>query len=190
MSAETVVAYRVTQDRTLLEQYFALRRRQYHRHFPSLPTWFGEEEEADSAADIVVATVGERVLGGARLSYAGPGAAGRLPLESDAFELRNIFPDWRLDEQWICEFCRHAVEPEFGGLVSRGLASAMARRTAERGIALAFTVCPRGQTVLNRRHCRELGLTFQVFPEWLPPNPFGLEMALCLYKDFATLPKD
>lgn len=187
MSAEPVVIYGVTEDRDLLEQYFALRRRQYHRHFPTLPPWFGEEEAADSVADIVVATVGQRVLGGARISYAGPGAAARLPLESEQFELKRVFPDWRLDQQLICEFCRHAVEPEFGGLVSRGLAAAMAMTAARRETALAFTVCPRGQTVLNRRHCRDLGLQFQVFPELRPPNPFDLEMALCLYTDFAVL---
>jgi len=189
MSAETVVFYGVTQDRDLLAQYFALRRRQYHRHFPTLPSWFGEEEEADGVADIVVATMGDRVLGGARISYAGPGAAARLPLESDQFAMRQVFPNWRLEEQVICEFCRHAVEPEFGALVSRGLASAMAMTAARREIALAFTVCPRGQTVLNRRHCRDLGLVFQVFPDVMPPNPFGLEMALCLYKEFAALKK-
>jgi hypothetical protein len=187
MSAETVVAFGVTEDRDLLGQYFALRRRQYHRHFPTLPEWFGKEEEADRVADIVVATMEERVVGGARISYAGPGMSPRLPLESDLFELPRLFPEWRLGEQLICEFCRHAVEPEFGALVSRGLAAAMAKTAARREIALAFTVCPRGQTVLNRRHCRDLGLQFEVFPALLPPNPFNLEMALCLYRGFASL---
>lgn len=188
MHLELTPQYQITQEPALLSQYFALRQTQYHRHFPSLPPSFGLLEADDLTSDILVATLGSSVIGGARLSYVVPAdPTRRLPLESPAFSLRETFPSWALETMTICEFGRHAVHPDYGSLISRPLATEMALAAARHGATLAFTVCPPAQIVLNRRHCRSLGLEFEVFPDINPANPFGLSMALCVYRKLPSL---
>lgn len=182
MNSEPSLNILPTRDEGLLTQYFDLRERQYHRHFPSLPPGFGRLEPDDETSAILAATLGDRVVGGARLSFVNAGTTGRLPLESADFKLRDALPDWHLEARTICEFGRHAINPDFGRLVAGPLALEMARTAARGGAALAFTVCPPAQAVLNRRHCRHIGLEFELFPYIAPPNPFGLLMNLCVYR--------
>jgi hypothetical protein len=190
MLVDSAVTFQITRDPALLEDYYRLRSNLYHRHFPSLPPTFGQEEPDDLRGDILVATLAGLVVGGARISYVRPGEFARLPLESDAFRLATAFPEWNLSALTICEFSRHAVAPEYGPSISRALATEMAFTAKQRGAVLAFTVCPRGQTVLNRRHCRGLGLEFEVLEGVNPPNPFELSMALCVYRGLSNLRRE
>ena len=102
-----------TKDRNLLSGYYEVRQTCYRLVRNGPRNFCGAEDQFDQNSDILVVTLGQRVVGGARISGAGLEKERHLPLEQDGLVLDDVFPELRLSEQTYCEFSRMAILPGY-----------------------------------------------------------------------------
>lgn len=170
-----------TREPEFLEQYVALRSRMYLSHYPHLPSNFGHLEPDDVLGDVVLAIDSDRVVGGARLNYSTPDCRRRLPMESDTFNLGDVFPD--LDAKPYAEISRLAVSIQAAtdGSLNMMLARELCCVAARQGIDTLFSMCPPAVVRINRRNANHCGIGFQHCSRLAIPNPFAMSMTLCIY---------
>jgi hypothetical protein len=65
------ITFELTQDPHMLEQYYQLRERCFRREL-KLPDFDGSEDERDRQGQILIARVGDRCVGGARIAPSTP----------------------------------------------------------------------------------------------------------------------
>jgi predicted GNAT family N-acyltransferase len=115
------IHYEFTKDPDLLHQYYALVKKCYYE---DLNVDLGEsrryelidkEYEYNSIGHIIVARVGNYVIGGARMVISSKNYNIMLPMEGDDFSLKDIFPEYSLDEHNYGELGRLAVFLDFRG---------------------------------------------------------------------------
>ena len=105
------ITYRMTEDRVLVEQYFAIRQEIYREVYndPNVG-----EDYTDRISKIFVATAGfGNVIGGIRLTVSTPLMPNMLPIENSGVNLRRIFPKIDFDKVVIGEAGRSAVLPDY-----------------------------------------------------------------------------
>ena len=172
-----------TADRRLIADYIELRRRVFRQHYPCLPYEFGIEDETDRTSSIVLASQGDAVSGGARLTVSAPGSPRSLPLEEAGFDLLacELLKEAHLENTAYGEIGRMAVDPActHGLEVSCGLARELCHVAARRGVDTILSICPDGAVRLNRRNAASCGVNFRRVVKLA--TVFGIPMWLCLF---------
>jgi hypothetical protein len=100
------VVYEFTDDKALLHQYFIMRERMLGTD-KFLPKGVIPQDIHDKISHILIARRGKLCIGGARLTVREGDETFPLPMESDEFKLREIFPNVPLDTE------KHAVISKF-----------------------------------------------------------------------------
>lgn len=149
-------AYEITQDAGFLHQYFLLRENMFIKLWGGSPEFTGEKDKFDDRSEIMVARVGNHIVGGCRLTFDQP-----LPLEEDGFDLAAYVPQVAAGERFA-EISRLAFLPEFQKseimleLCRRLLAYAMEKNTR-----YAFLAAPVGLIEDYQDAARFFGLEWQ-----------------------------
>jgi len=107
------IVYEFTQDRALLHQYYRLREAMYRKMFQT-DQFKGEEDLHDKLSHILIARRGNLCLGGCRLTIREHDEMWNLPMESDDFKIRELFPHLPLDKARQCEISRFAIMEDSG----------------------------------------------------------------------------
>ncbi len=175
--------YFESHSRETFAEYVQLRRRVFLSTYPDLPEYFGLEDETDNISQIVLASAGDVIAGGARLTIATPECPRRLPMEEAGFDLRNseLFRQLALDRQPYGEISRMAVAPEtgMGFQVSSALGTKLCALAGQQNVDVLFSICPDGPARINQRNARMCGVDFERLPKL--PTVFGIDMWLCVF---------
>jgi hypothetical protein len=107
------VIYEFTQDRGLLYQYYLLRQAMYRKMFSS-DNFDGGEDLHDKLSHILIARRGNLCLGGCRLTIREYDEMWALPMESEHFKVRELFPELPLGRVRHAEISRFAVMEDSG----------------------------------------------------------------------------
>ena len=105
------VVYEFTNDRALLHQYFRLRETMYRKVFQT-DKFVGEEDLHDKLSHVLIARRGKLCIGGCRLTIREADEDFLLPMETQDFKLRNIFPTLPLKKFRHGEISRFAIMDE------------------------------------------------------------------------------
>jgi hypothetical protein len=140
------------------QSYFNLREKCYRADL-GLDGFFGGWDHYDTAGNVLIARKGEEVVGGVRIIENLPGGDTLLPLESEDFRLKNIYPDLGLETSAYCEFSRLAVErsSRVGGHLAKDIIVEATREAKARGIRYLFAVSTPLQARCYRKVFRALG---------------------------------
>lgn len=107
------IVYEFTQDRGLLHQYYHLREVMYRKMFET-DKFKGEEDTHDKLSYILVARRGRLCLGGCRLTVREGDEMWPLPMESENFKVRELFPMLSLLNERHGEISRFAIMEDCG----------------------------------------------------------------------------
>lgn len=156
--AEEKITFEVTQDRALLHQYYDIRERMYRKMFDS-KDFVDEEDLYDKLGHIIVARRGKLCLGGCRLIIREGDEGFLLPLESQEFKLRNVFPDLPLSKERHGEISRFAILDDYNNRdVLSGLCEVMYNQVVASGAHYMFAK----STLTMARHWRLIANSFGV----------------------------
>jgi len=150
-----------TKDPTLLNKYYEIRANCY-RAVEDGPSDFSyEADELDRLSDILVVIQNGYVIGGARLVASTPENPIKLPVEQDNFRMKNVFPEYNLQDKTICEFGRIAIAKEFRSFsILEGLCEHLIKKAIDKGYHYQFSMAPKAQTRCYRRVGHKLNLPY------------------------------
>lgn len=135
------VVYELTRDPGLLHQYYQLREQMFISVW-GLDNFSGKEDEFDSKSDIMVARLGNQVIGGCRLTFSHPNHPLRLPMEKE-FIISDLLPELPLEDCIHVEISRMAILPEFqNSLAMLEISRQLLMRGAQQKARYAFTLAP------------------------------------------------
>lgn len=103
------VVFEITTNDSYLEQYFILRERCYREDL-GLKDFSGAIDEYDRSGLVSIARIGDKVIGGSRMTVSLPDQPHRLPLEEDGFLMKDLFPMLELNKLGYFEIGRTAVD--------------------------------------------------------------------------------
>ncbi|MFT5721384.1 MAG: hypothetical protein ACI9W6_001698 [Motiliproteus sp.] len=171
------ITFELTEDPQLLAQYYSIREVSF-RECLGLDGFDGSEDADDIHGDIIIARVGDRCVGGARINGTGPGRSRRLPLETDAFVMGEvigeIMPRLTLDNSPYCQWTRLCLAPDYRiGEILRGLVQAVIVHSAELGYRYAFNVAGMSRARLYKRLHAVLGYRYEICDQVLVPAEEG-----------------
>lgn len=155
------VIYELTRDPGLLHQYYLLREQMFIRVW-ELSNFCGKHDEYDDISDIMVARIGNQVIGGCRLTFSHPANPRRLPMEK-SFLLSDLVHDLPLEDVIHVEISRMAILPEFqNSLAMLEISRQLLKRGADKKARFAFTLAPL-QLARNYRKAASLfGLNWEI----------------------------
>lgn len=107
------IIYEFTQDRALLHQYYRLREMMYRKIYNSRDIK-ADEDLHDKLSYILIARRGNLCLGGCRLTVREGDEMWDLPMETDAFKLRDKFSELPLQHVRHGEISRFAIMEDAG----------------------------------------------------------------------------
>lgn len=143
------ITYELTRDPGYLFQYYRLREEMFISVW-GLEHFAGDKDEFDDRSDVMVARIGNHVIGGCRLTFSTPQDRSPLPIEKHAFDLRALFPQLDLAQHTYVEISRMAILPDFqNSVVMLELSRQLLKRGAEKHARFAFTLSP---TTLARNY--------------------------------------
>ena len=103
---------------------------------------------------------GDRVVGGAKLSFSSTQSRVLLPMESTEFRVQSVLPD-DYSQPYYAELGRLVVNPDFRGKeVLAEIIQQLTNYTVQQGGGYLFVLAPPLNSVLYRRVCK--GLSMQV----------------------------
>jgi hypothetical protein len=156
------IHYEFTRDAHLLQQYYALLHKCYSTdlniHLTELQGTPLEQKEREynEGGHILVARAGNYVIAGTRLVIALPGDHRPLPMES-GFRLRNLFPDYRLDDISYVEIGRLALILDFrGGDIVKNIVRHSLAYVQLHHCTRAFWIAPLKQALYYKRVLTQL----------------------------------
>lgn len=156
------VTYELTNDAGYLFQYYRLREEMFISVW-GLEHFTGEKDEFDEHSDIMVARVGNHVIGGCRLTFSTAEDRSPLPMEKRAFDLKTLFPQLDLTHYTYVEISRMAILPEYqNSVVMLELSRQMLKRGAEKHARFAFTLSPTGLARNYRKAAMLFGLKWNI----------------------------
>ena len=131
--------YEVTSDLGYLHQYFLLR------------DDARAQNAFDAGSEIIVARIGNHVVGGCRITFSTAAERKPLPMEQGGFALSARFPELSLPQVPHAEISAIAVLPGFeNGVVMLELSRLVLKRLAAKKARFAFALTSQTQA----RHCR------------------------------------
>jgi hypothetical protein len=155
---EGKIEYEVTRDPGLLQQYYRLRDQMFINVW-GLERFSGQKDAYDDKSDIVVARIGNLVVGGMRVTYNVPGTDRLLPMEGPDFRLHSMLPECNVDEVNCAEVSRFVILPEYqNSAVMLEMIRRIFRRGVEKKVQFAFSISP----LVLARNYRKAGTLFGV----------------------------
>lgn len=104
---------------------------------------------------------GERVIGGAKLSFSSRHATQGLPMEEGEFKVARFLPEDFGDREYA-EIGRLVIDPEYRGKdILQRMVLDTARFARKEGCGYLFVLAPALNAVLYRRICRSLGMPIE-----------------------------
>jgi GNAT superfamily N-acetyltransferase len=115
---------------------------------------------------------GERVIGGAKISFASTASTTSLPMEEGEFTVRGYLPK-DFGEQGYAEIGRLVVDPGYRGKeILHTMVAELATFASHQGAGYLFVLAPALNAVLYRRICRSLGMPIEQHKDAnLPDKP-------------------
>ncbi len=155
------VMYEVTRDPGYLHQYYLLRGEMYVRSFGA-SHYCGKPDSYDDMSDVVVARIGNHVIGGCRMTYCHPASPRRLPMEK-TLVLSELLPDLPLQDVIHAELSKMAILPEYQNtLAMMEVIRTMLKYGAEKKARYAFAISPLSFARNYRRAGALFGLDWQI----------------------------
>ena len=156
------ITYELTADPGYLHQYYLLREQMFI-HVWGLQNFTGQKDEYDDSSDIMVARIGNHVIGGCRLTFSTRENNKLLPMEKRDFLLSEELPELSLTNETYVEISRMAILPEYQNSVALlELSRQLLRRGAERHARYAFTLAPTSLARNYRKAASLFGLKWQI----------------------------
>jgi hypothetical protein len=131
------VVYEFTHDRGLLHQYYPLREKLYRKMY-NCEEIRADEDVHDKLSYILIARRGNLCLGGVRLTVREGDEMWDLPMETEAFKLREKFPNLPLNRQRHGEISRFAIMEDTGDDIFHGLCKVMYEKVVSLNIHYLF----------------------------------------------------
>ncbi len=156
------VNYELTTDAGYLHQYFRLREEMFI-HVWGLENFTGQKDEYDDQSDIMVARIGNHVIGGCRLTFSTPEHRIHTPMEKNDFNLVDGLPELNLANEKYVEISRMAILPDYqNSVVMLELSRQLLKRGAEQKARYAFTLAPTKLARNYRKAASLFGLDWQI----------------------------
>lgn len=156
------IVYELTTDAGYLHQYYVLREQMFI-HVWGLENFNGQKDEYDDASDIMIARIGNQVIGGCRLTFSTRENNRLLPMEKRDFTLAEEMPGLFLTDEIYVEISRMAILPEFQNSVALlELSRQLLKRAAEKRARYAFTLAPTSLARNYRKAASLFGLKWQI----------------------------
>jgi hypothetical protein len=131
------IVYEFTQDRALIHQYHRLLEAMYSRIYAAQN--FVADDVYDKLSYVLVARRGRLCLGGCRLTVREYDERWKLPLESEGFIMRDVFPELPLDSVRHGEISRFAIMEDAGDEdIFHGLCKVMYQKVIELQVHYLF----------------------------------------------------
>ncbi len=136
------VVYEISRDPGYLHQYYRLREQMFITVW-GLSKFSGKQDAYDDASEIIIARIGNHVVGGCRLTFSSPDDHMALPMEKDEIDLIKTLPDLPLKDIMYAEISRLAILPEYqNSFVMLELIRQMIKLGASRKARYAVTLSP------------------------------------------------
>lgn len=156
------VTYELTRDPAYLHQYYRLREEMFISVW-GLKQFCGQKDEYDDESDIMVARIGNHVVGGCRLTFSTPEDRKHLPMEKQDFVLEDQFAELSLYDMKFAEISRLAILPEYqNSIVMLELSRQLLKRGAEKKARYAFTLSPVPLARNYRKAANLFGLNWKI----------------------------
>jgi hypothetical protein len=135
------ITYEFTKDPGLLQQYYSLRGLVFSRtHGIDMP---GIADSYDEKSEIIIAKLGDQVIGGTRLTFIKAGDDPSVSLNKYSIHLEKDMPELSLNKIGFCDASKMVILEEFQTRdIMKNLIDIMFRRCNEKGFKYAFSMCP------------------------------------------------
>jgi hypothetical protein len=154
---EVVIEY--SEDPRLHEAHQRLYADRFRREHGAVRYQYLPEVRSEPCGYVLIARVGNEVVGGLRLSVKSPSNSARLPLEIGGFELTRVFPDLKNMAPY-CQASRFVLaDPYAGSDLVDLLILGLERGMRNLGATSLFAVAPMSNARLYRRRCRVHGVS-------------------------------
>ncbi|WP_372739350.1 hypothetical protein [Neptunomonas sp.] len=169
------IVYELSNDPLLLSQYYEIREACFRAEL-GLSLFDGGEDEHDVPGQILIIREGNVCLGGVRVSGCSPGDAGRLPVESSDFQLRDVCSDFMFESDGYCQWSRLAIRPECRNRVDvLRLCERLIETALELGYVYSFYITGEARTRLFQKLHKKLGCQYEVLRDASMPVEEGFE---------------
>jgi hypothetical protein len=160
-----VVTYEFTSDPDLLEQYTRIKAELHSDEYGDF------EKEMDALGLMLIARVGGRCVGGARILHKDIHSRLRLPIEGDDFRLAERLPELSLEQHPYCEFSRLILLPDYQtGDHSLAMLQRMTQKAKELRCAFIFGETTPSKARRYRRIYRQMGLELTIREDIKTPD--------------------
>ena len=177
------VSYELTRDPGYLHQYYLLREQMFISVW-GLQSFDGQKDDYDDVSDIMVARIGNQVIGGCRLTFSHPASPRRLPMEGGDFLLTDVLPELPLEDVIHVEISRMAILPDFqNSLAMLEISRQLLKRGADKKARYAFTLAPVPLARNYRRAANLFGLNWEIRNDVMIPDREeyeGIKMVLSM----------
>jgi hypothetical protein len=189
MRLQPDVNYKFTRDPNQLQEYYSIRE-QCYKSVWGLQTFSGEEDKHDRNGHLLIARIGNRVIGGARLVIKQPESPSLLPMEEDGFNLQEILPEYRLENQVHGEVGRFSILPEFCGGNTLFLGLHLLAMAQTQHCRYLSTVAPEEQAKKYVSIGKRYGFELRVIDDIvIPDRPYYNKITMkLLISDLSTMP--
>jgi hypothetical protein len=169
------LTYELTNDPSLLGQYYRIRERCFRREL-GIEDFDGSEDARDRRSDILVARVGSRCIGGTRITGRHPESLHPVPVEEEGLDLVTALPDLRLAERSFCQWGRLALDPEYRTHeVLRRYCNAIIEASRALGYAYSVVVTDINRARLYKRLFSVLGYHYDIVRGLCIPAEAGFD---------------
>ena len=172
------IVYEFTDDPALLHQYYRLRDLMY-RKVHNLKEFEGGEDVYDKISHILIARRGRLCVGGCRLTIREPDENFLLPMETEEYKLRDVYPSLDLDMYRHAEASRFAIMEGFSEReVMYSLSKIICDKCFLEGMQYCFAKSPytlaRNWRLIGNK---VLGVKTSILPDdHIPANPLYPEI--------------
>ena len=177
------VTYELTRDPGLLHQYYLLREQMFISVW-GLQNFDGKKDDYDDVSDIMVARIGNQVIGGCRLTFSHPASPRRLPMEKEDLLLARSLPELPLEDVIHVEISRMAILPDYqNSLAMLEISRQLLKRGADKKARFAFTLAPVPLARNYRRAAHLFGLNWEIRNDVIIPDREefeGIQMVLSM----------
>lgn len=154
--------YEFTRDLGYLHQYYRLREEMFIRIW-GLEHFSGAKDDYDDHSEIVIARIGNLVIGGCRMTFSSPGNRKPLPMEKEDFILRDKLPALFANNRTIVEISRLAILPEYqNSMVMLEICRDMLKLAVEKRAAYGISVAPLALARNYRKVMFMFGLEWEI----------------------------
>jgi hypothetical protein len=177
------VVYELTRDPGYLFQYYRLRAEMFISVW-GLEHFNGQKDAYDDSSDVVVARIGNHVIGGCRVTFKAPHGNDPLPMEKSDFSLAEKFPHLPLAECIHVEISRMAILPDYqNSVVMLELSRQLLKLGIEKHARYAFTLSPAPLARNYRKAAMLFGLKWNILNNIAIPDREeyeGIKMVLSM----------